>query len=170
MQLKKVMNFIVGFGTGCMVSSIWNFSGMKTHTTRKTEIQPTTLDKEKKYRMYYNVLNQWMLLKNRGVRIADIIANAGCKNIAIYGMGELGRRLYEELRDSELVVSYCIDNMPQDNNYEVPIISSEEEYGQVDLIIVTPVYEFDDIKNKIQNIYSYRCESLQSVVFQELEI
>lgn len=170
MRLKNVINFIVGVATGYIASSIWTISGMKVDAERKAEIQPGTLDKEKKYRMYYNVLNQWILLKNRGEKIADIIANAGCKNIAIYGMGELGRRLYEELRDSEVVVKYCIDNMPQDNNYEVPIISSEEEYEQVDLIIVTPVYEFDDIKNKIQNIYSYRCESLQSVVFQELEI
>lgn len=66
-------------------------------------------------------------------------------------MGEIGNRLYEELKDSSKIeVKYGIDNNALDTYSELEVLSLEEytdlAADDIDVIVVTATFAFDDIK------------------------
>ena len=72
------------------------------------------------------------------------------KTIAIYGMGALGKHLVEELKNSSLVeISYGIDRCVDTDKNSIKVLTSEDELPLVDVVVVTPVLEFDMIKEKL---------------------
>ena len=96
---------------------------------------------KKRYMLYYDVLNQWLKNKNDNYKIVDYFKNNNYKSIAIYGMGEMGNRLFEEIKESDIKVEYFIDNNT-DYLYQewedIPVIGVNEisEKEAVDVIIV----------------------------------
>jgi hypothetical protein len=121
-------------------------------------------DKVYKFKLYYNILNQWLMKKNEGKSITEYFISNGYKTIAIYGMGELGCRLYEELKDSEIKVSYAIDKESGSIYSELEVCSIEEELQPVDALIVTAVFAFDKIEEELEKIVDFPIISLEDVV------
>ncbi len=124
--------------------------------------------KKDKFRLYYDAMNQWLVLKNAGKGLEDYFANNGYKNIAIYGMGELGNRLYEELTGSDKVeVKYAID---KNSGYlyegDLSIVSIENELEMVDVIVVTAIFDFESIQETLSKKIQYPIVSLEEVVFE----
>lgn len=70
--------------------------------------------------------------------------------VAIYGIAELGQRLYDELVESGIKVEYIIDNNPNVIFYDYKIVSMKDDFLPVDAIIVTPILFYDEIKNEIK--------------------
>lgn len=59
----------------------------------------------------FQLLNQWMKLKIRGIQLKEFFEDRRIGSIAIYGMGELGWLFYDELKFSGVgqLVTYGID-------------------------------------------------------------
>ena len=108
-----------------------------------------------RYKLYYKTLIQWLKLKIENKEIVTYLRKCGYRNIAIYGIGELGRLLYEEVKNSELNLKFFIDknkiNKEQRMN-DVLIVNIEEikQQPKVDAIIVTPIYDFEAIANQLR--------------------
>lgn len=117
-----------------------------------------------KFKNYYIVLNDWMILKNKGIKIEDYFINNNYKTIAIYGMGELGNRLHEELQNSEVKVLYGIDSNPGSAFGEIQIYDIEDQKPEVDAIIVTAVFAFDEIESRLQAVVNCPIISLEDVI------
>jgi hypothetical protein len=79
-------------------------------------------------------------------------------------MKELGELLYHELENSQIEVSYAIDRNVKASGIDVPVLKPENVTDDVDLIIVTAIYYFDEIKRELCNKVSCPIISLEDVI------
>ncbi|MCL2050585.1 MAG: glycosyltransferase [Lachnospiraceae bacterium] len=107
-----------------------------------------TIYSENKFRAYFSLLSRWLILKNSNRKLSDFFIQNNYLNIAIYGMGEIGERLSEELKDSKVNICYAIDSNIKSHPW-LRVISLNDPFPKVDLIVVTPFYEFELIKEKL---------------------
>ena len=134
-------SFLLGF-----LFSFWIFS------KRFITINKESKRKNDKLYKSYVLLIEWLSWKSRKKNIAEWLLNRDIKSVAIYGMGELGNRLYEDLSKFEDVinVNYVIDNNITNTFSELPVLSLEDNLPKVDAIIVTPFFAFESIENPIK--------------------
>lgn len=121
---------------------------------------------KEKFKSYYKILNQWLQLKQNNVSLERWFTTNGYNSVAIYGFGELGKRLYEELKDSKTDVKYVIDKNISASDYDIGIFSLDEELESVDIVVVTSVFDYDNIKNDLQDKGICQIVSLEDVVFE----
>ena len=114
-------------------------------------------EKVLKFKKYYQVYNQWIKNKSEGYSIEQVLTDLGYKNIAIYGNGEIGCRLYEDLRNCDIKVSCFIDKKANDltlyNEDDIAVYGIDEvdKYKDVDAIIVTTVNIYEEIEQQLLN-------------------
>lgn len=118
-----------------------------------------------KYKSYYEMLNQWLNLKQQGKSLAQYFSNHNYRKIAIYGMGEMGNRLYEELKDTEICILYAMDKEAMSSYSELKMLELDDELPEVDAIIVTATFAFDEIEEKLNQTVKFPILSLDSVIF-----
>ena len=108
------------------------------------------LEKElEKAKMYYGIMNVWFSQEQRGKSLVPYMKKKGYQKVAIYGMAELGERLYYELTKGGLDVAYVIDQ----SSYvlgEFELIKPTDVIPKVDVIIVTAEYYFDEVKETLK--------------------
>ena len=124
-----------------------------------------TTEKVDKFKSYYNMLNQWLLLKQQGKSLTKYFEDKGYKSIAIYGMGEMGNRLYDELLGTDIVVKYAIDKNAANTYSELTVCELEDELETVDAIIVTAIFAFEEIEASVNGVVNYPVISLEDVVY-----
>lgn len=91
------------------------------------------------------ILALWLEERDKGKVLHTYFEERNFYKIAIYGMAELGRLLYRELKKTNIEVVYCIDIKAETLNLGMPIVKPEEVEKNVDVIVVTPVYHFAGI-------------------------
>lgn len=109
------------------------------------------------------LFDKWLQIKNKEESLQQFFEDNSIYFIAIYGMGVIGRRLYEELLNSPIKVRYGIDRNAK--NIRIPgldIRTLEEALTPVDAVIVTPM-DFYEIEEKIYQ----KIESEIDVIFIE---
>lgn len=119
-----------------------------------------------KYKIYYNTLNQWLKVKNEGKNLESYFVKNNYHTIAIYGMGELGNRFYEEIKNSKLDLKYAIDQNAQYTYSNLKLFGINDNFDKVDAIIVTAVFAFDEIKASLQNKTEADIISIEDIVFE----
>ena len=121
--------------------------------------------------LYYTVLSQWLNNNLDGKRITEYLMKEDMKVIAIYGAGKLGELLYKELAGSDITVKYFIDKDASSLCYGldeicVKTIDELHDVKEIDAIIVTPVFAYDEIEKNIHHMFSgMKVISLEDVVF-----
>lgn len=126
----------------------------KISTRSKTKL--TSQLKNEKYSFYYwgfNIFDKWIQIKNCGISLADFCRDNLLTRVAIYGIGTIGKRLYEELKKEQINVVYGIDRNSEKIHLDSLVIKTlSDELPIVDAIIVTPIsfYEIEkDIHQKM---------------------
>lgn len=118
-----------------------------------------------KFVNYFELLNKWLWLKLQNKSIGIYFKNQNYHNVAIYGMGKIGKRLYEELSQiSNISVKYAIDKNKKISNV-LPILSLEEELPDVDIIIVTNNYIYSQIYELLKKKTNSPIVSIDDVIF-----
>ena len=113
------------------------------------------------------MLNQWLLLKQEGKSLEKYFAENGYKTIAIYGMGEMGNRLYDELKNSSVVeIKYAIDKNAAGTYSELEVFDPDDEMTEVDAVIVTAIFAFDEIEDELSEKIQCPIISLEDVVYE----
>lgn len=122
---------------------------------------------EDRLRAYYDITNRWILLKNEEKNLSEYFEENGYKKIAIYGMGNLGLRLYEELKKTNTKVEYGVDHVHAEkmDDLNVYCLKQLNSIDDVDAIVVTPVFSFDEIKEDLEKVTDKPIISLNTVVF-----
>jgi hypothetical protein len=106
-------------------------------------------DEVNKFREFFGILNYWLTLKEEGKGLEKFFFDHGYHKIAIYGMKDLGIHLREELRDSSVRVCYGIDKNADCIYTDIEMFSTLAELPEADVIVVTPVHYFDEIKREL---------------------
>lgn len=136
---------------GCALSIVSGIAGMTAggyvigKESKKTigEIR----EQASKITGYYRIFNRWLMLRQNGVTLADYFRRNNYYKIAIYGMKELGERLYDELKGTDIKVVCIIDKAADDLCCEVPVITPDEDIPACDVIIVTASYYYQSIES-----------------------
>lgn len=119
-----------------------------------------------KLKEFYNILNQWLILKQEGKSLAEYFEQNHYKTVAIYGMKELGERLYDELKDSDIQVKYAIDRNADQIYAEVDVVTPDDGLAEVDVVVVTALHYYDEIEGMIADKVDCPVVSIEDVVYE----
>lgn len=108
---------------------------------------------------------QWLHIRQAGHTLAEYFVRNGIKTIAIYGMGYLGRNLYDELEGSGVEVLYVIDREPENVQDVVPVAALDSEWKPVDAVVVTVVDEEEKLKGCIERIHYLKSLGLREILY-----
>lgn len=98
-----------------------------------------------KNRVMFLLMNQWVNIKQDGSDLEKYFIKNNYQRIAIYGMGDVGKRLVKELKNSAIQIVCGIDRN-RDNIYsDIQIITMNDEFPSVDAVVVTVLNEFYEI-------------------------
>lgn len=114
----------------------------------KTLVGMINSDKMQAGRNLSNVMlfNDWMEFQNAGGRIEQYFHEHGYKKIMIYGNGYVGQRLFQALKQSDVDVTAIMDRTnTSDFDAEGMFIGVDSEMPDVDCVVITPVFYFDEI-------------------------
>lgn len=156
--MKKVLLFLGGVIAGIITGEATD-GKIKRDALRKTE------EDNMKFREFYGILLRWIHIRNEGKSIGTYLYQCGYCTAAIYGMKELGKELFYELKESEVKVKYAIDKNADDLYAEIDVYRPDEKLEPVDVVIVTAVHWFDDIEKDIKSKLRCPILSLEDVVY-----
>lgn len=105
-----------------------------------------------------------MMIKQAGKHIRDYLAKNGYKSVAVYGLSYVGERLLEELKECDVRIVYAVDRHITSSSCNIEILSPESTLPKADVLIVTPVYYFDEIYNSLVDKVTYPIVSLEDVL------
>lgn len=121
--------------------------------------------KIKKLSEYYHILNKWLIIKQQQKTIADYFSTKGYKTVGIYGMKEMGERLISELEDSDITVKCIIDQDSSLVKQNISVISPHDKFPDVDVVVVTASFYFDEIKEKLNCKVSGDIISIEEIIY-----
>lgn len=119
-----------------------------------------------KHLALYLMMNQWVKVKQEGKSLTTYFEKNGYKKIAIYGMSYAGETLFDELKNSEVEVAYGIDKNAAGLYADIDIVSPDEDMGDVDAIVVTPIFFMDEIEEKLSAKVSCPIISLEDILYE----
>lgn len=111
------------------------------------------------------LLAQLVKRQQEGFDLEKHIAALGYKRIALYGLNDFGAMIAEGLKKGEVKIEYGIDNGTMVKTFNFPVITSNDELIDVDAILVTAVYYFDDIEKELRQKTDCPIVSLGDVLF-----
>ena len=116
-----------------------------------------------KIAQYYHMLNKWLEIRQEGRNLYSYFKNRNCKKIGIYGMKEMGQRLFYELKNENVKV-YLIDKKADDIWFEQDIYFPNEKLPDMDIIVITAAYYFDSIKLELESKVKCPIVSIEDVI------
>lgn len=119
---------------------------------------------------YYVTLNNWIGKKQKNINLSSYFEKMGYNSVAIYGMKEVGERLYEELKDTKTEVKYAVDQNAEGIYADIDVYSPDDDLPEVDVIVVTATYYYNSILNNIKDKISCPIISLDDVIAGAEEI
>lgn len=145
---------ILGFGLGA--------ASIKMFQKKKDEASPIS---SVRFEVGFNIFSNWLKIKNEGRTLEKYFEDNEIGTVAIYGVGALGERLFEELKNTEIKVMYAIDRIADSKRIEgLKIVGADDELEDVDAIIVTPVQDFYLIEEKLEQKTDSDILSLEDIV------
>lgn len=111
------------------------------------------------------LFNQWMMAKQSGKNIADYLEKNNYKKIIIYGMSYIGERLVDELNNTEIEIVAGVDRNAKGIFANMPMLLPDEDMPEADCMIVTPVFFFDEIKEKMVSRFSNPIISFEDIFY-----
>lgn len=122
--------------------------------------------KTEKFKQYYHVLNKWMQLNQKGISLEKYFLEHDYHTAAIYGMGEVGNLLWTELKNSDVKVEYGIDKGANACDGDLMIVDIDDNLQPVDVVVVTAMFVFDEIAEKLEEKLDCPILSLEDVVYE----
>ena len=106
-----------------------------------------------KFKSYFVLVSKWAFhLLEEGNRFT-LIGNDEKYSFAIYGAAEIGVLLYAQLKKQNADVRYFIDRTGATNGtikLDVKTYSISDELPPVDVVIISPYFEYEKIKEMIE--------------------
>lgn len=113
-------------------------------------------NRQEKYRSYNEILKKWDTII---IKIVKMKEENPQLSIAIYGWGILGKKLYNDLKKNNIEIEFAIDKEADSyNEGNLNVYSTNEDFPDVDLVIVTAVFAYKEIQSQLQK------ENVKSIV------
>jgi len=158
-EMKKGMIGVFSTIAGAVAGIAGTERVMKKEINKKQNLSD-------KYLSLFKMMNQWVRVKQEGKQLSMQLEKRGLHKIAIYGMNYAGETLVEELKGSDIEIAYGIDRRAGNLFAEFPIVSAEDELEEVDGIIVTAIFYFDEIAAGLQTKVNCPVISLEDIIYE----
>ncbi len=114
----------------------------------------------------YIILSKWFCNKSEGKSMELFFKDNMHAKVAIYGAGDLGLKLYKEMSCFGASVTCFIDNAFSERHLDnIRVLSVDGLSSDVaDIVIVTPTYDFENIRNVLGDKGLGTVVSLEEVV------
>lgn len=121
--------------------------------------------KSERYKGYWKILSRWLELNLQGKSICTYLEQESFCNIAIYGLGLLGKPLVDEMQNHSLRIAYGIDQDEyKGKKFDFPVYRLQETLPDVDIVIVTVEYVFDSIRQQLEEKNIYKIITLSELL------
>lgn len=154
----SLLSTLVGTGIGAVAVS----KGVVEKKSKEVDKWKELADK---HLVLMQLFNQWMITKQEGKSVTDYFLRENINSIAIYGMSFVGERLYDELKDSNIEVKYAIDRKADRIYSDVDVITSDEMFEEVDAIVVTPVFYYEEIEKLLSKKTDIAIISFEDILY-----
>ena len=121
------------------------------------------IESTKKNNYYYSLLKLWVSKRNSGKRLGEYLRQHGIDRVAVYGNGDLGRLLCEELEQDSIVIEYVLDRNKTKSDY--PVYALGEKIPQPKAVIITPYLEYDQIIERLRKDVECEMISLEDIIY-----
>lgn len=119
-----------------------------------------------KHLALFLMMNEWVKVKQEGKNLASYFEKNGYKKIAVYGMSYAGETLVNELKGSSIEVKYGIDKNAGRLYAEMDIVTPDEPLEDVDAVVVTPVFFFEEIEEALSAKLDCPIISLEDILYE----
>ncbi len=139
-------------GAGCLLIGllIGFFSGLKIMLIKckEDENEKIQLEITRKNRFYgdFKIMQNFLKMRQENKDITEFFTNRGIKNIAIYGYGVNAKTFLKEIENSNIEIDYIIDKNFVDTGGKFKTVLPFSSFEKTDAIVVTPVFDFDNIE------------------------
>lgn len=157
--VNKVLTTLAGAAAGAAAGGI----AARSVSSKKIK---ELLDGHAKVHELYMAFDQWLRIRQEGKTLVEYFERNEYKTVAIYGMKELGERLFDELEGSGIEVRYIIDKNADAIYADVDVITPEDDLEPVDVIVVTALYYFDEIEEMLSDKVDYPIVSLEDILYE----
>lgn len=154
-----VISTLVGMAAGAAAGG----AAVKSSSSKKMR---EMMQNGAKVHQLYMAFDQWLQVRQSGKTLVEYFERHNYKTIAIYGMKELGERLYDELSDSGIEVSYIIDKRAGSIYADVEIVPPEADLEPVDVIVVTALFYFDEVEEALEEKVDCPIVSLEDILYE----
>lgn len=110
------------------------------------------------------LFNDWLHFIYTGGSFEEYFLNQGYKNIMIYGNGNIGKRFLEALSKTEIEVAAIMDKQINSLYENEKMIGIESNIPNVDCIVVTPVYYYQEIYEMLKKRTGIPIVSIQDIL------
>lgn len=161
--MKKGFGGIVSTLAGMAAGAVAGGVAAKTASSKTIK---NLADGHVKVHELYMAFDQWLRIRQEGKTLVEYFEKQGYKTVAIYGLKELGERLYDELQGSGITVKYVIDKNADSIYADVDVVTPDDELEPVDVIVVTAIYYFDEIEEMLSAKVDYPIVSLEDILYE----
>lgn len=161
--MKKGLGGVVSTLAGMAVGAAAGGIAAGTASSKKIK---ELMDGHAKVHELYMAFDQWLRIRQEGKTLVEFFEKNDYKTVAIYGMKELGERLYDELENSGITVKYIIDKNADTIYADVDVLTPDDELEPVDVVVVTAIYYFDEIEEMLSERVDYPVVSLEDILYE----
>lgn len=123
------------------------------------------LKMSEKHLTLFLMMNQWVKIKQEGKKLEKYFLKKNYKEIAIYGMSYAGKTLLNDLKNSEIKIVYAIDKNIDNMDESIEIYASVDPTKHVDVIVITAVTYFEEIREQLKRNVKCSIISLEDVLY-----
>ena len=153
---------IYGILIGYIMGFIFIYYSIR-NKNRQIAYMQQTIDK---FTDFYQLMNHWLEIRSLDKSIALYFKEQEYHKIAIYGMADIANRLYEELKETDIQIVYGIDRDVCCTGARVEnIYSLQDKLPEVDVIVVTPFYAYENIKRDLEKKVTCPIVSIEEVIW-----
>lgn len=161
MKKRCIISVILGIIIGIIMGGISGGAIIGNIMSKNIDKYRKLTDKNLALFLLYN---NWLKIKLAGGSIREYVEKEGYKSVAIYGMSHVGERLLEELKGSDVEIKYAIDRRASWIYSDIELYSPDDNLPDVDVVVVTAVYFFDEVYNNLKDKVRCPIISLEDVL------
>lgn len=157
--MKKSIVSLLSLAVGAVLGGAVAGGKMTQNLAKKQEMSD-------KHLSLYLMMNQWVRVKQEGKRLETYFEKRAYYNIAIYGMSYAGETLLNELTGTNIHVKYAIDKNSSKIYSGVTVCSIDDVLGKVDVVVVTAITYFDEIRDILEDKVDCPIISLEDILYE----
>ena len=112
------------------------------------------------------MMTQWVKVKQEGKSFTSYFENNGYQKVAVYGMGFAGEALLNEFKGTQIQVAYAIDKNAEGIYTDIDVVKPEDPLDEVDVVVVTAITYFDEIKELLRGKLQCKIISLEDILYE----